>query len=366
MFVLKFFANVCGTVCEIDCSGKVFCIFLTLQRLHNYMTNTTLKKISQVLGISISTVSRALKNHPDISERTKQKVVELASTLDYEPNVNAIHLRTKNTMLFGVIVPNISNHFYDSFIAAIEENGRENGYNVMILQSGDNPEIELNNLRLCRQNRVSGLFACITPDTKDINGYKKLIELEIPVIFFDKVPLHDNVNKVCVADEEAAALAANTLVAKNKKNILALFGNEQLSITQKRLAAFTATINSGTNKVKVQTAFANNTEQAQTITLKAFKAKQKPDAIFCMSDEVLAGSMKALQQLGLTVKADVGVIAISTGYIPKLFYPEITYAETSGYKLGSLAYKRMMACINGSTFIQELTVDTVLVEGGSL
>src|ERR1035437_9963436 len=120
----------------------------------NGMTTTTLKKISQVLGLSISTVSRALKNHPDISEKTKTKVIDLASTLEYEPNANAINLRTSKSKIFGLIVPYISNFFYDSFISAVEEEIRSHGYSLMILQSGDDPAIEMENLKLCRQNRV--------------------------------------------------------------------------------------------------------------------------------------------------------------------------------------------------------------------
>ena len=106
------------------------------------MNNATLKKISEMLGLSISTVSRALKNHPDISERTKQRVTELATALDYEPNTNAVQLRTSKNNLFGLIVPSISNFFYDSFVAAVEEECRKNNYSMIILQSGDDPTAE--------------------------------------------------------------------------------------------------------------------------------------------------------------------------------------------------------------------------------
>src|SRR5487761_2403022 len=102
---------------------------------------TTLKKISQSLNLSISTVSRALKNHPDISQHTKNKVIELANTLEYEPNTYAIQLRTNNSKAFGLIVPTISNYFYDSFIGAVEEECRRIGYSVLILQSGDDAAV---------------------------------------------------------------------------------------------------------------------------------------------------------------------------------------------------------------------------------
>lgn len=325
------------------------------------MNNTTLKKISEVLGLSISTVSRALKDHPDISDKTKKRVTELANALDYEPNANAVHLRTSKSNLFGLIVPTISNFFYDSFIASVEEESRKNNYSLMILQSGDNPSIELDNLKLCRQNRISGLFSCISSETINIEPFLKLKDLDIPVIFFDKVPDTNDCNKVCVADASSATIAATTLLKKKKKKILALFGNSHLSITKKRLDAFTKTVD---KKGKLLIHHANNAQEAEEITYKALK--QKPDAVFCMSDEILTGTMKAIQKAGLKIPEDIGVIAISNGFIPKLYYPEITYVETSGYKLGKLAFSSMMACMAGSTFIQELTIESLLVEGGSL
>ncbi len=325
------------------------------------MNNTTLKEISKVLGISISTVSRALKNHPDIADRTKQRVTELANTLDYEPNANAIQLRTSKSNVFGLVVPFISNFFYHSFISSVEEESRRNNYSLMILQSGDDPQIEISNLKLCRQNRISGLFACISSQTSNVEAYLKLKELDIPVIFFDKVPDINNCNKVCVADAASATMAANTIIDKKKKKVLSVFGNINLSITKKRLDAFTKTIG---NQIKLDIQHANSADEAEAITLSALS--ENPDTVFCMSDEILSGVMKAIQKAGLKIPGDIAVIAISNGLIPKLFYPEITYVETSGYKLGKLAFSSMMACIAGSTFIQELTTESILVEGGSI
>ena len=325
------------------------------------MNNTTLKKISEALDLSISTISRALKNHPDISEKTKIRVKELANTLDYEPNANAIHLRTKKNNLLGLIVPSISNFFYDSFISAMEEESRKNNYSLMILQSGDDIAIEIENLKLCRQNRVSGLFACLSSQTKNIDAFRKFKDQDIPVVFFDKVPDETNVNKVCVADTIAATIAANALNDKKKKKVLALFGNKELLITKKRLTAFCKTLH---KKATFTIEHANSSIEAETITLHALK--QKPDSIFCMSDEILIGVMKALQQSQIRIPKDIAVIAISNGFIPTLYFPEITYVETSGYKLGKLAFSGMMACMAGSEFMQELTIESILVEGGSL
>lgn len=328
------------------------------------MTSTTLKKIAEILEISISTVSRALKNHPDISEKTKLKVVELANAMDYEPNANAINLRTSNSRLFGLIVPSVSNFFYDSIISSIEEESRNNNYGLMILQSGDDPAIELSNLKLCRQTRITGLFACISANTVNMDPFLKLKDMKIPVIFFDKVPEGTGFNKVCVGDVSSATLAANAVLKRNKKCILALFGDERLLITRKRKEVFTTTVQNNSPVTKIISSYAVSAEEAETLTLTHLS--EEPDTIFCMSDELLMGAMRAIQKRGLKIPADISVIAISNGFIPKLFYPEITYVETSGYKLGKLAFSSMMACLAGSTFIQELTIESILVEGGSL
>lgn len=325
----------------------------------------TLKQISQTLGVSISTVSRALKNHPDISAVMKKRVAELAEILEYEPNANAVNLRTNNSKLFGVIVPVISGLFYDSVIVAIEEEARLHGISLIILQSGDNPTTEEENLKLCKQNRVRGIFVSLCAETKDYSMFNKMIDNDIPIIFFDKVPLQNNYNKVCLSDAKAATLAAEALYNKKKKNILSFFGNAKMSISKERLKAYQDFF-STKKGTKLHLKEAVNPNAAYIATKEAFAKKQKPDAIFCMSDEILTGVMKAVQELGLQLPHDIGIIAISNGYIPHLYYPDITYIETSGYKLGKLAYSRMMACLSGSSFTQQFEVDAVLINGGSL
>lgn len=325
------------------------------------MNNTTLKKISEALGISISTVSRALKDHPDISDKTKQRVTELANVLDYEPNASAVQLRTNKSKLFGLIVPSVANFFYDSFIASVEEESRKKGYSLMILQSGEDVQAEAENLKLCRQNRVSGVFACITSQTISLAPFEKLKDHDIPVVFFDKVPESNQYNKVCAGDITSATIAANTLINKNKRKILALFGNLQLSITKKRLDAFLKTIN---GKAETIIHHVLSSQEAESVTIKALA--QKPDCVFCMSDEILAGAHKAIERSALSIPADISIISISNGYIPKLYFPEITYVETSGYKLGKLAFSTLMTCLEEEQPAQELTIESVLVEGGSI
>lgn len=326
--------------------------------------STTIFEISKLLKLSPSTVSRALKNHQDISDVTKQRVLELAEKLDYEPNTYAVGLRTNHSHTLGVIVPTISGFFYDSFISSIEEEARKNRYALFILQSSDDPDQEIENIKLCKQNRVAGVFACLTTFTEDISEFQKLKEKEVPVIFFDKVPLQDNCNKVCLDDANAASLAANMLKKKNMKRVLSMFGDAHLSITQKRLEAYHKAFKETSTAILLT--HVANAEESRSKTHEVFLSSSTPDAIFCMSDEILIGVMKALEQLKLKVPQDVSVIAISNGFFPKLYWPEITYIETSGYKLGKLAFTRMMNYLEGDTIDQELIVESILIDGGSI
>ena len=328
------------------------------------MENVTLKKISEVLGLSISTVSRALKDHPDISQQTKLKVRELANTLDYEPNANAINLRTRNNHIFGLMIPSANNSFYNSFLSALEDDCRKNGYSLIIMQSGDDPEVEKSILRLYRQNRVAGIFACISPETKELDAFKKMDDLSIPVVFFDKIPDMD-CYRVSVNDESAAVMAVTELLKLNKKNILAIFGNKNLSITKNRLKAFKETLQQHPS-VQSNIEFANNNRDATEICFRQFQSGQQPDAVFCMSDEIMTGAMKALQQLQIPYPEKTGIITISDGTLPHLYYPEITYVETSGYKLGKIAFDCMMARVNNAPHAKNNLIEPLLFSGGSL
>jgi LacI family transcriptional regulator len=330
------------------------------------MNNTTLKKIAGIVGCSISTVSRALKHHPDISVATRERIIALANSLDYEPNAFAVHLRTKHSNVIGLMVPYISNHFYESFIASVEEECRKNGFTLMILQTANDALIEIENLKLFRQNRVMGLFVCVAANSKSLAHYEKMKDLEIPVVFFDNVPNEENVYKVCLADERAAIIAAETIQKTNKKKVLALFGDLGLTITQKRLNAFKERFNKNASDCVMEIAHINNTEEATREVTTRLNQKNKPTIIFCMSDEILIGTMKAIQTKKLIIPDQIGIIAISNGFIPSLYYPTITYVETSGFKLGKLAFTQLLACLSGSVTLTELTLDASLCQGGSL
>ncbi len=330
------------------------------------MQQSTLKKLSEVLGISISTVSRALKDHPDISENTKTKVKELATALEYEPNNYAVQLRTRQSNVLGILVPSIDNFFYDSFIAAVEEDARLHGYSVMIMQSRDKAQLETANLLLFRKNMVMGLFAAVSIETDDMAPFHRLEEYKIPVVFIDRVPEVEGYHKVCLADEDAARIAAEAIIEKKKKRVFALFGHPHLSISKIRHASLKDTLEKRSPRTKLDSVFLEGIAESERATLEAMRAKPRPDVLFCMGDMHLIGVMHAVHKLKLRVPEDVSVISISNGFIPTLYNPRVTYVETSGFKLGKLAFAQMLSCLRNDTTPEQVTLASMLVEGGSL
>ena len=328
---------------------------------------STLKKLSEKLGLSISTVSRALKDHPDISPATRKRVKDLAELTEYEPNTFALNLRTNKSKIIGVIVPYFQNLFYEYFIAALDEEVRKEGYSLLILQSGESVEAELKNLNIMKKNRVDLLFISTTENTENIEPLLKMSEIGIPVVFFDRVPSFEGCDKIRFADSDAGRIAARRLIKSNKKRILCLFtDNPNLSIVNKRITAFRETYKKNSPKANLEIHFHADQKAGERIIIKALQKKPPPDALFCIGDNSMIWAMQALRKKGLKVPGNIGILAISNGFIPTLYSPSITHVITNGYKLGKLAFTRLKEILEGNTHSKELVIQAVLVEGGSL
>lgn len=327
------------------------------------MKNTTIFELSKILKLSPSTISRALKDHPDIAPETKTRVLELAKQLDYEPNLFAAGLRRSESREIGIIVPTLTGFFYDSFITAVEEEARQHKYTIVVMLSGDDPEMEQQNIRLCKQRRTDGIMVCVTSRTTDVSYFEKIQKQQLPILFFDKIPEMTEANTVCVADVVAAQMAAAELIHKNKSSVLSLFADTNFSITKKRLQAYQQAFHDAGKENHYTVQYALSSLEAERVVMDEL-SKKNYDSIFCMSDEILIGTMKALQRLGKLNQ--LGVIAISNGFFPTLYNPEVTYIETSGTKLGKLAFARMLELMKGDSSLKHLNVESVLVRGGSL
>jgi len=316
--------------------------------------------------MSISTVSRALKDHPDVSSETIRRVKELAGLMEYEPNGFAVNLRKKRSDTYAILVPEISGFFYHSFIQSIEEEARKRSFGVMIMQSMNDPDIERDNLKICRFNHLSGVFAAISTKTTDFTPFQKTEDFGIPVVFFDKVPENEKVTSIQIADYDAGALAAEKINECTKQNVICVLGNPTLSITRRRRAGFEDKWAKTSRNAPIWL-HADNEQAAYHILMDTCRAKCTNLAIFCMNDEILCGVMRALYELKANIPDEVAVIALSNGFMPRYFNPVVSYIETSGYYLGKLSFTAMENKVGGTTDIaMNEMLSCSYFEGGSL
>jgi LacI family transcriptional regulator len=248
----------------------------------------------------------------------------------------------------------------------VEEEARQQGFAIMILQSRNNPEIEAANLRLCRINHVAGVFLAVNSIKENLAAYKKIEDWDIPMVFFDKVPSEGPFNKVCMADEQAGALAAQKIYEAGYSKIIAVMGSETMSITLRRLKGIRQFLSENAPSLRLEVIFTENGEAVPGLMESKLKSLDKDTAVFSMSDEILCGVIKFFNQHGLRFPDDAGLLTISNGFFPGLFSPQIDYVETNGSKLGSLAFSRMKEIMDGKKFIRENLLGCQYFGGGSL
>lgn len=304
------------------------------------MNRVTIKDIARYLNINPSTVSRALRNHPDVSTKVKESVVQLADKLGYKPNFAAINLRKGKSGIIGLIIPEIANYFFPNVVKAVEEVIHDRGYNLLILQSNDSLDREIQNAEICARLGVEGILVSLTRESSDIEHFQELMYNDIPIVFFDKI-IHDTVAyKVTIPGEEAAFQAVDFILNKYKKNkkIAGILGDERLSITQDRLSGFNrALYEHGVKPVPGQIHYAHNSIEAGEIFETLWSNPKRPDCLFLMSDEILEGVMKKVYQLKLNLPQEMKIISMSDGFLPTLYNFEFPYIKTSGFDLGKAA-----------------------------
>jgi len=301
------------------------------------LSRTTIKDIAHVLGINPSTVSRGLKDHPDIGQKLRYKIKIIAEELGYSPNQYAVSLRNGKSFTIALIIPEISMYFFPSLMKSIENIVHQKDFHLMVLHSNDSLEREIENAKICANVGVDGLLVSLTKETTDLKHFNKLVDNGVPIVYFDKTPETSETFNVVIFGETAAYDAVTYLLAEPDrcKRICGIFGDQRLSITKDRLKGFEHAL--ADNKVQpsdITTVFANNPEDATAIFKKIYLAKEKPDALFIMSDELLAGIAMAIKDFDIKIPEQLKVIAISDGFFPKFLPFYVPFIHTSGYQLG--------------------------------
>ena len=311
------------------------------------MKRITIKDLADLLQISTSTVSRALSNHPDISDAVKKRVKEAAETFNYIPNDFAINFRKKSTKVIGLIIPKMSMFFIPSIIEGISAKFNKEGYQFFILSSEESLEIEKENLQTCANSRVDGVLISLTSKTQDFAHFKKLDDLGIPVVLFDKSLSEQKYDQVVFNNEKDAEECAKKLVHYQCKNILAIFGDKDLEITEKRKKSFENYLNNY-SEINYKSIFCDSAEMVKE-KLEIILEYEKFDGIFAMSDETLAGLNYALKIRGLSAKP-YKIIAISEGIFPKYLNPHYEFIKNDGIKMGMMAASILLEKIKNSDY----------------
>jgi DNA-binding LacI/PurR family transcriptional regulator len=311
------------------------------------MNRPTITDIARLLQLNISTVSRALNDHPDVSAETKNRVLELAQELGYTPNHLAVSLRKRHSGLIALLVSEMNMFFNPSVFRAIEEEIHANGYNLIILQANNTLSRETQNVQICRQLAVEGVLVSLSPEAQNLDHFRPLFDQKVPVVLFDRVLPQNHSCSVTVDDQEIARQAIQHLLDKGHRRIGGLFGDPKLSITRERLIGFRDTISRAGIAFDPRLApYAQNSKEGSRCTIELIE-KHNITALFAMSDELMVGAVQALEEKDKKIPDQLAVIAISDGFAPEFYNPKITHIRHSGYEVGQHAAQLLLDVIRG-------------------
>lgn len=311
------------------------------------INSITLKDIAKLLGVSKSTVSRALKDHPDISQATKEAVLKLAEELHYRPNAVAISLRQKKSKVIGLIVPQISYFFFPSIIEGVESEVYKNGYKLMIFQSNELYEREIEACNILLSNNVEGILASVSRETENFKHFENIIESNIPIVFFDRVPDSVEADKVLVDDVEGAYKATKHLIETGRKKTAICIGNSNLLISKNRLKGYKMAFEECNLPINEEFIISCETpEEAEYETNILLNLQDAPDGIFAISDLTMAGIMRAIYKNNLKVPDDISVIGFCEEPFSLMYNPPLSTIKPMGFDIGKTASQMLFNRIN--------------------
>lgn len=300
---------------------------------------TTIHDIARALNISASTVSRALKDNPLISEATRNKIKKAAQEMGYRPNTLAANFRTKRTNTIGVIVPLINRHFFSSVISGIEDVAYQQGFTVTISQSNDDFEKESKIAQTLFTNRVDGLILSIGMNTTTYDHLKLFSERNIPLVFFDRVVEGFKAHKIVVDDFEGGYIAAKHLIDQGRKNIAMIGGPQNLTIYQNRQKGFMKALKEAKLPIDESMIIHNSLSRAEgkLAVKKLLQNLTLPDAIFCANDTTALSAVLFLREQKIKVPDEIAIVGFSNEPFSEVVTPSITTLQQPGFEMGQKA-----------------------------
>ena len=311
----------------------------------------TLKDIAQKLGVSTSTVSRALQDHPDISVKTREAVKELAKILGYKPNMVALNLKHSRTNTVGVLVPEVEHYFFSTILNGVEEVAYKNNFSVMVFQSNESYLREVLIAQTFLANRVDGLLASFSKNTHDFSHFQQIIDNEIPLVFFDREREELHADSVIVDDYSGAYNAVTHLISKGCRKIAFFSAPQHLVLGKNRLEGYKAALEHHGISYNTDLVYACDTfDQAEKISRSILKKHDRPDAIFAVNDLTAIGAMKVAKQLGLKIPDDIKFVGFENSRSAWICEPELTTIDQFGFELGKKATELLLSRIRLNSF----------------
>jgi len=325
---------------------------------------TSLKDLADELGVSISTVSRALKNNSMISPELTKKIKELAAQRNYIPNPLAMGLLRQQTKMIGVIVPDLVTHFYSSIISGIEEVAKENGYYILIASSNESLEKEKESVQNLLKSRVEGLIVCISQETNTFEHFHLLIQNEIPLVFFDRIPESVNVPSVTVDGAEAAKNVTRHFFENGCRRIAYISGPEHLNISKHRKEGYLNGLQECGLEFNTELLVECNlnTDEATLATRKLLNLKPVPDAIFGINDTIAFAAMKEIKKHKLRIPEDIALVGFTDEFHSTVVDPALTSVTHPTLQMGREAARLFFECIEkGAGFAEKVVLPAKLV-----
>ncbi len=298
----------------------------------------TIKDIARILGISPSTVSRALKDHPDINTDTKKAVNELASKLKYQPNAVALSLKNSRSNTIGIMIPEIVHYFFSSVISGIEDVASQKGYTVIICQSNEKFAREVSNAKALLSHRVDGILISISKETNSFDHFVNLQEGGIPLVFFDRIAPGISADLVITDDIDASYNATRHLIETGCKRIAHFAGPQGLVIGRDRLQGYlNALTEAGLPIDKRLIIEADTFEKARNTVGQMLDTGNVPDGIFAVNDMTAIGAMQTIQKRGYKIPDQISIVGFSDGYLSGITDPHLSSVDQHGYEMGTTA-----------------------------
>lgn len=328
----------------------------------------TLKDIAKALGLSTSTVSRALRDTYEISSKTKKLVLEYAEKINYQPNPNALSLKERRSKSIGVVVSEVANHYFSQAINGIESIAYDSGYHVIITQTHESYAREKINIQHLASRSVDGLLVSLSAETNDISHLKYLHDKGMPMVFFDRIPADIETHKIVANNEQGAFEATLQLIQSGCRKIAHLTSSAHLSISIERLRGYTAALNRYSIPVNPDYIkycphggmFPEETEQA---VLALMKLKEKPDAIFIAGDRLSIGCLEVFKKLNIKVPEQIRVAGFSNSDVLDLFEYPISSVRQPAFEIGEAATELLLQLIESKypvTEFEHRVIDTKL------